>query len=196
MIVHGTRHGSKVLHWLRTLGVAFLFVLVFTLFGYEYLQKPLSFNADNLYCLQFCDDLLHGRDMQGFHVPAAPYLFPDMALLLPCAALTSNLSVAFFLYSALYYGLLLAVLIEIFRGIGLSVHAAFVTAGLSVTFLLASHFDPAYDTHNMLMFHPGNHMGCLLFGLGVIAFVQRALHNGYSWRAAVLFVPVCALSGF
>src|SRR5215471_4839304 len=105
MIVHGTRHWWNVLCWLRTLGVAFLFVLVFTLFGYQYLQKPLSFNADNLYCLQFCDDLLHGCEMQGFHVLAAPYLFPDMALLLPCVAMTSNLSAIFFLYSALYYGL-------------------------------------------------------------------------------------------
>src|SRR5262245_46905033 len=107
MIVHGIRHGLKVLPRLRALGVAFLFVLVLILFGYQYLQNPFSFNSDNLYCLQFCDDLLHGREMQGFHVPAAPYLFPDMALLLPCAALTSNLSAVFFLYSALYYGLLL-----------------------------------------------------------------------------------------
>ncbi|HEY7155091.1 MAG TPA: hypothetical protein VH575_14100, partial [Gemmataceae bacterium] len=196
MIFRATHRGLKALPPRRTIGVACLFLLVFVLFGYQYLQNPFSFNSDNLYCLQFCDDLLHGRDMQGFHVPAAPYLFPDMVLLLPCVALTSNLSAIFFLYSAAYYTLLLGVLRAILRGTGVAGRTAFAAAALGVTFFLAAHFDPAYVTHNILMFHAGNHMGCLLIGLGAVAFVQRALRDGYDWRCAILFVFVCALSGF
>jgi len=141
-------------------------------------------------------DILHGRDMQGWHLPAAPYIFPDMVLVFACSALTSNITAIFVLYQALYYGLLLAVLMAILRGLGFPRRESFIIGGLSVTFLLAAHFEPVYVNRSLPMFHPGNHMGCLLVGLGVIAFILRAVRNGYGWLSAALFAAVCVLSGF
>ena len=136
--------GLLLLSRCRVIGVSLLLALVFSLFIYQFLQDRVSFNSDQLYCIHFCDDLLHGRDVQGFHMPAAPYVFPDMALVLLCSVLTSNLTAVFILYSVLYYSLLLAVLTAICRGLGLSRRDSYVTAALGVAFLLAAHFDPAY----------------------------------------------------
>ncbi|HWG42019.1 MAG TPA: hypothetical protein VN688_04475 [Gemmataceae bacterium] len=180
----------------RVVGVSLLLTLVFTLFCYQFLQDRFSFNSDQLYCIHFCDDLLHGHDVQGFHMPAAPYVFPDMVLVLVCSLLTSNLTAAFILYSLLYYGLLLAVLSAICREVGLSRPDSFVTAGVGVAFLLASHFDPVYSGRGALLCYPGNHMGCLLMGLGAIAFVLRAIRRGYRWWSALLLVGVCVPAGF
>jgi hypothetical protein len=176
------------------LGAAFLLLVVFALFAYQYLQDGTSFNSDQLYCFQFCDDLLHGRDVQGFHLPAAPYLFPDMMLLLACNTLTSNLVVLAFLYGALFYSLLLAVLFALGRGVGLPRGESFVLAALGLTLMLAVHFDPAYTHRREFMFYPGNHMGCLLIGLGMTAFLLRVIRNGYTWLSAGLFLLVATLT--
>lgn len=182
-------------YW-RSVGVGLLLAVVFSLFGYHLLQDPFSFNSDQLYCIHFCDDFWQGRDVQGFHMPGAPYVFPDMALLLLCRMLTSNVAALFLLYSFLYYSLLILVLMMICRCIGLFWNESFAIAGLGVAFLLACHLDPAYHAFGLLLTYPGNHMGCLLIGLAVIAFTLRAMQTGYHWFSAALMVGVCGLSCF
>lgn len=181
---------------LRLSGVALLLAVVFTLFAYHYMQDTTCFNSDHLYCIHFCDDVLHGRDVQGWHLPAAPYLFPDMVLVLGSMALTSNLAAGFTLYQAFYYGLLLIALIAILRNAYFSWRGAFLLGGLGLSFLLAAHLHPAYVNRSLPMFHPGNHMGCLLVGLAVLAYVLFAMRKGFGWFSAALFVAVCTLGGF
>jgi hypothetical protein len=176
--------------------VGLLLIVVFPLFGYHLLQDGVSFNSDQLYCIHFCDDLWQGRDVQGFHMPGAPYVFPDMALLLICRMLTSKIAVQFLLYSFLFYTLLLLVLMAICLRIGLCLDESFSIAGLGVAVLLAYHFDPVYHGFGLLLTYPGNHMGCLLIGLAVIGFTLRAVQTGYHWFSAALMVGVCGSSCF
>ncbi len=177
-------------------GVGLLFVVVLFLFGYHYMQDTTCFNSDHLYCIHFCDDILHGRDMQGWHLPAAPYIFPDMVMVLLSSVLTSNIAAIFVLYGAMYYGFVLVALMAILRALDLPCRESFTLAGLGVIFLLAVHFEPVYVNRSLPMFHPGNHLSVLLMGLGVIAFVLRAMRHGYTWLSAALLVVVCVLSGF
>ncbi|MGH7223448.1 MAG: hypothetical protein ACRELF_09485, partial [Gemmataceae bacterium] len=169
-------------------GAAVLLVLTFALAWYRFFNNPFSFNSDHLYCLHFCDDLLHGRDLRGWHLPAAPYLFPDMLLLCAVRLLTSHVASVFLLYSAASYLLLLLALWTLFRQIGLSRGEAFTTAALGLTLLLAACFHPDYSVRCLLLLHPGNHLGCQLVGLGVAALVLRILQRGCHWLSAALVV--------
>jgi hypothetical protein len=178
------------------LSVGSLLIGAFILYVAFFVSDGKSFSSDHLYCFHFCDDLLQGRDVQGFHLPGAPYLFPDMVVVLGCRALTSDLFSGFILYAVIYYGLLLATLIAVMRRLGISGLESFLIAGLSLSALFATYTHPAYLPCSLFLFHPSNHMGCLLIGLGATAFVLGAVRNGYRWFSAALFVVVCAVSGF
>ncbi len=178
------------------LGIGLLLVLVFLLAWYRFANHDLSFSSDHLYCLHFCDDAIHGRDLRGWHLPAAPYLFPDMVVLSAAAVLTSDVAAVLLLYDAVHYLLLLAVLMILFRWIGMGRREAFTTAALGLTLLLAVCFHPTYVVRNLLLLHPGNHMGCQLVGLAATAFVLRALKRGYHGLSAALLVLVGGLCGF
>lgn len=178
-----------------SLAAALLLVLAFTLAWYRFLNLPLSFNSDQLYCLHFCDDLLNGRDLRGWHLPAAPYLFPDMLLLCALKLLTSHLAGILLLYSAAYYLLLLVVLCVLFLQLGCSRSEAFTAAALGLSLLLAVCCHPDYAVRCLLLLYPGNHMGCLLVGLGVAAFILRTLQIGCHWLSAVLVGLAGGLGG-
>ena len=57
-----------------------------------------------------CDDLLHGRDVTDWHLPGAPYVFPDLIVLLPCQWLAPHLPAAFLAYCFMIHLSLAAVL--------------------------------------------------------------------------------------
>src|SRR5579871_6246887 len=75
-----------------------------------YLADGTAFNSDNLLSTAQCDDLLHGRDVRDWHLPGAPYLFPDLVLLLPCQLLAPTLPIAFLAYCLSLHLLLAATL--------------------------------------------------------------------------------------
>ena len=108
-------------------------------------RKPAAFGSDDLYCLSVCEDLLQGRDLRGWHFTAVPLVFPDLTLLLPCQALSSNLVVVFLAYNVLFYGSLAAALAWVVCLVGLGRREAFLTACTGVLFLLVAHLDPSYD---------------------------------------------------
>jgi hypothetical protein len=178
------------------LGAAVLLVLAFTLAWYRFFNIPSCFNSDQLYCLHFCDDVIHGRDLRGWHLPGAPYLFPDMLFLCTLRLLTSDIAVVFLLYAAMYYLLLLAVLWAVFRQVGLGRGTAFTSAALGLTLLLAACFHPEYADRCLLLMYAGNHMGCQLMGLGMAALVLRMLQRGFHWLLAVLVVLAGGLGAF
>src|SRR5262249_22252707 len=153
----------------------------------------LSFSSDHFYCLHFCDDVIHGRDLHGWHLPAAPYLFPDMVLVGVLELLTSDPGMVFLTYSILYYLVLLAVLVAIFYRMGIPPLQAFTTGALGLTSLFASCFHPDYMIRSLLLFHPGNHMTCQLIGLAATGLALHVLTRGYPWRSAVLLILVCGL---
>src|SRR5579883_1943660 len=182
--------------WVGAVGSGLLLVLVFILAWYHYLCRPGSFSSDHLYCLHFCDDLIHGRDLRGWHLPAAPYLFPDMAILSALALVTSDTATVFLLYSIVQYLLMFAVLWAIFRLINFTRSASFTTASLGLSLLLAACFHPDYEIRSLLLLNPGNHMACHLVGLAATALVLHSLIKGFHWLPAGLLVLVCSLCAF
>jgi hypothetical protein len=195
MMDRSMRSLSGVVNYCCVIGAVLLLAATFALFACNYVQSDTSFNSDHLYCIHFCDDVLHGRDIQGWHLPAAPYLFPDMVLVCVSMSLTSNLAAIFTLYQAFYYGLLLVVLFVVLRNVGLSRQNAFLIGCISLTFLLACHLHPSYVNRSLPMFHPGNHMGCLLVGLAALACILRMMRSGQGWISGALFAVVCTIAG-
>jgi hypothetical protein len=166
---------------------------VFSL-GFAYLHGAYPFNSDNLLCNAFCEDVLNGADLSGWNFPAAPYLFPDMLLLLPCQWLGRDLVAVYFAYDALFYGALLAALYWLARQLGLARRAAFVTAAAALTFLAVTFLRDAYRGVGQLMGHPGNHLGAVLVGVLLLGLFARALRSGGHGRAgAAAFVLACGL---
>jgi hypothetical protein len=159
-------------------------------------RQPTSFNSDDLYCPSVCEDLLQKRDMQGWHFTAVPYVFPDLMLLLPCQALSTNLVVVILLYDFLFYSLLGASLAGVVRLVGLGWREAFLTACTAMLFLLAAHLDPAYISRAGEMYQPGFHVGAILSGVLLMVLVLHSLRSGVSARIAAALLAICPLAVF
>jgi hypothetical protein len=176
--------------------LAGLYLAGLFVFAATWSRQPSSFNSDDLYCLSFAEDLLQGRDMQGWHFTGAPFLLPDLVLLLPCQALSSNLVLVFLAYNLLIYSGLVAALAWLARLVGLGRCEAFWTACTGVLFLLVTHLDPDYGSRSELMYPPGFHVGSILDGILLTALVVHGLRFGVSVRTAVMLLALCSLSVF
>jgi hypothetical protein len=175
---------------LLLLPVAILFAV------HRYLLCGASFNSDNLYCASFCRDVLAGRTLRGWHLPGAPYLFPDIALLLPCQALSDNVVVVFAAYGLAFYGLLAAALAWLGRQAGLGRRPAVAAAGAGTLLLAATLLGEVYYPRAVLASHPGNHLGAILLGLALLGLLAGAVRRGrWGLAPAALLVAGGGLGG-
>ncbi len=159
-------------------------------------RKPAAFGSDDLYCLSVCEDLLQGRDLRGWHFTAVPLVFPDLTLLLPCQALSSNLVVVFLAYNVLFYGSLAAALAWVVCLVGLGRREAFLTACTGVLFLLVAHLDPSYDARAGEMYQPGYHIGAILSGVLLMGLVLHGLRLGVCARTGAALLALGGLAVF
>lgn len=159
-------------------------------------RQPGSFNSDDLYCFSVCEDLLQGRDMQGWHFTAVPYVFPDLLLLFPCQALSSNLVVVILAYDFLFYSLLAAALAWLVRLVGFEWREALLTACTGLLWLLVSHLDPAYSSMAGQLFQPGFHAGAILSGVLLLAIVLQVLRFGLHAGTILVLLALCPLAVF
>jgi hypothetical protein len=182
--------------WAGVAALGALLLLLLAVLASHYFQNPTSFNSDDLYCSGLCEDLLRGRELRGWHLPGAPYTFPDVLLLLPCHALFANVGDAFLAYAFLFYPLLLAALAWVLRQAGLSWRASLAAAAAGVLFLVAGHLRPPGNGRGMLLFRAGNHAGCFLVALLLAGCVLRGLRRGFRWPGGVVTLAAGALGGF
>jgi hypothetical protein len=180
---------------LSLLVAASLLVSLFLL-AYHYDADPAAFNADNLLSSAQCDDLLHGREVTDWHLPGAPYVFPDLLILVPCQALAPTLPVAFLTYCFVIHLSMTAVLFWLGRLSGLGRHSAWCAAGCGVILLVDMHLGGAANWRSLLLVHPGSHVSAILVGLFLLALTVHMLRRGLSWTTAILYVLVAALGGF
>jgi hypothetical protein len=186
--------GAAALVGVASLGA--LLLLAATGAACNYFNDPNGFNSDDLYCSAFCEDVLHGRAMRGWHLPGAPYTFPDVLLLLPCHALFADLGHAFVAYGFLFYLLLLAVLTRVLRGTGLSWRTSLGAAAAGVLFLAAAHLRGPYLGRGLLLFRAGNHAGCFLVGLLLAGSVLHGLRHGFRVPGSAAILLAGSLGGF
>ncbi len=146
------------------------------------------FNSDDLMCSDLCDDLLHGRSLTGWHLPCAPYLFPDLPLFAPCHLLAPNIAIEFLAYCLVFHLCLLAVLAWLGRLSGLGWRKALTAAGCGTVLLAVLHLNKESGDRASLLVHPGSHVGAILVGLFLLALTARALRYGQSWIGALVFV--------
>jgi hypothetical protein len=172
------------------------------LFGCVYLgwQAAFSwqaaFNSDHLLVSGVCDDVLSGRSLSGWHWPGAPYVFPDMLLMLPCRWLLHQLAAEFVAYDALLFLALLAAAAAVGRAAGLGRRQAWAAAAAGLLLLLATYLGPAYCGRVLQICPPGSHLGVLPIGLLLLALAAAALRRGWRPAAAVLFVACGGLGAF
>jgi hypothetical protein len=102
--------GAALARRLAPASAALLLLAALAVLASDYLHWPAGINRDDFLSALQCQDVLDGRGLEGWHLPGAPYLFPDALLLLPCQALTADLGAAFTLYHFLFYLALLACL--------------------------------------------------------------------------------------
>jgi hypothetical protein len=165
------------------------------LLGHRYLSWPSAFNSDDLLCTALVDDVLTGRDIHEWHLPGAPYLFPDMVLLAPCRLAAPNLVVEFLAYHFLFWSLAAGLLAWLGRLVGLPADRAFSAAAAGVALLAAAHLHPAYGRGPGLV-HPGSHVGLLLVGLFLLAATMQALRDGYGIGLAALCLLIGGAGAF
>jgi hypothetical protein len=181
---------------LFTLLVLGLAAMSLVLLVHAYLVSPTAFNSDNLLCSAVCDDLLHGRDVRGWHLPGAPYVFPDLLLLVPCQLLAPNVAIEFLAYCFAFHLCMLAVLAWLGRLTGLDRPQALAAAGCGVILLALTHLDKDAAGRASLLVHPGSHGGAILMGLFLVALTVRSLRFGSSWMANLLFLLLGAAATF
>src|ERR1700744_1434300 len=102
--------------WMSICSAAFpvcltaMLAIAVLLFAKKYSDCSEHFNSDDLTTIAFGDDLLgRGGEMAGWHIPFAPYLFPDLLIHLPVQALISDLALIFLGYALLFNAGLVAV---------------------------------------------------------------------------------------
>lgn len=192
-----TRHCLRAMRsWLGPLLFAGLYLAGLFLFAATLSRQSGAFGSDDLYCFSVCEDLLQGRDMQGWCFTAVPYIFPDLLLLLPCQALSCQLVVVILLYDFLFYSLLLAALAWVVRLLGFTWREGFLTACTGVLLLLIAHLDPAYRSMAGQMYQPGFHVGAILAGLLLMGFVLQALRSGIRTRTVLALLVLCPVAVF
>jgi hypothetical protein len=175
--------------------VSLLLVSLFLLVS-GYLVDATAFNSDNLLSVAQCDDLLHGRDMTDWHLPGAPYVFPDLLLLLPCQLLAPTLPFAFLAYALVLHLALTACLAWLGRLTGLRWGSAIVAAGCGTIFLVCHYLNKVLGDRACLLVHPGSHVGALLVGLFLLALTVHSLRRGSSWSVAVVYLSIGGLGSF
>jgi hypothetical protein len=166
------------------------------LLGHAYLTSPGAFNSDDLLCSDLCDDLLHGRDMTGWHLPGAPYVFPDVVLLAPCHLLAPNIAVEFLAYGLLIHLGLLVGVTWLGRLTGLDWRQALTAAGCGSILLAVTHLNKESGDRAFLLIHPGSHTGALLVGIFLLPLAVRSLRHGPSWSQTTAFLLAGGLGRF
>jgi hypothetical protein len=188
--------GAALLPWLLPGAAVLLLLGALAVLAAQYLHGYGAISADDFLCVSLCQDVLDGRSLDGWHLPGAPYLFPDDLLLLGCQALTADVGLAFTLYLALFYLALLACLAWLGRLAGLPGRRAFLVACAGPLLLIAAHLGEAYRDRARLMGHPGNHAGAILVGVLVLALVLRGLRRGHGLPGAAALVLAVGLGTF
>jgi hypothetical protein len=186
---------AGLFRWLAVAAAWALLGAAILLLMFNFLQDGGSFNSDDLYPSAISEDILHGRDLRGWHLPGAPYPIPDIALLLVCRSLSADPVVVLTIYSCLYYALLGAALAWLARLVGLSRGLALGAGAVGVLFLLAAHLHPDYRGRAMLLSHPGNHMGTILLGLTLLGLVLRGWRSGFGLLTSAAVVVIGSLGG-
>ncbi len=176
--------------------VAALLIVSLFLLVCGYLADTRAFNSDNLLSVAQCDDLLHGRDVTDWHLPGAPYLFPDLLLLMPCQLLAPTLPLAFLAYCFTLHLTLAACLAWLGRLSGLRWRTAIVAAGWGTIFLIAMNLNKTLSDRACLLVHPGSHVAALVVGLFVLALTVHSLRRGRSWRLAAVYVLIAGFGSF
>jgi hypothetical protein len=167
------------------------------LFGYQYCSvSGGAFNSDHLLVSGVCDDIVSGRSLSGWHWPGAPYVFPDMVLMLPCRWLLHHLVAEFLAYDALIFLAVLAAAAAVGRAAGLGRRQAWSAAATGLLLLLAAHLGPDYRDRLFQVGSPGSHLGVLPVGLLLLALAATAVRRGWRPAGAALFVACGGLAAF
>jgi len=174
-----------------------LLLLALLSLGQRYCTSPFAFNSDDLLPIHVGLDVLgRGHELQQYHLPGAPYIFPDLLLVLGCVALGKGLLTIFLIYNILYYGLLLVILTALFRQTGLRLREAFLFAGSGLLLFLVTHLGDRYQWRVALLYRPMNHAGVILAGLFLSLLVVRNLHRRMPWLVVAAFVVAGGLGLF
>ncbi len=178
------------------LAVTLLALAALALLSGRYNGYVTAFNSDDLYLVDFCDDLLAGRDLVGWHLPGAPYLVPDLVLVIPCRLLLPEVWQVFLAYALLYYALVAVALAWLARESGLRWTDAWSAAALGVALLLALHLDPVYGHRMSHLARPGTHLGLVPIGLLLAAFLLRSVRDGFRPLPSLAMLVLAGFTAF
>ncbi len=169
---------------------------VLYLLGCAYIAWPDAFNADHLYPSAVCEDVRLGRSFNQWHFPGAPYVFPDMVLLLPCQLLPGGVAGEFMGYVFALFLSLLAAVAWLGREVGLTWRQALGAAASGVLLLVAAHLDKAYEWRGTHIASPGSHVGIIPVGIALVALAVRLLRRGPRALPVLAFLALGALGAF
>ncbi len=191
-----TRWASRLAGRAAVVLVAALLGLALFLLACAYIGSEGPFDSDNLYPSDLCADLRLGRPLTGWHLPGAPYLFPDVLWLLPCQLLPRGVAGEFLGYCFAQWLCFVAAITWLGREVGLRWRPALLAALAGTLLLSAAHLDEAYRVRAAILVCPGSHVGIIPVGLVMLALAVRMLRRGFGIAPVTAFLVMGGLGGF
>lgn len=156
-------------------------------------------NSDFLYLPAFLRDLFARDVAMHWHLPPAPYFFPDLLLFFPGWLLSKSVGMQFAVYSVVYGAALLALMsLTLSLCVERRSPTTWLTASCAVWGLVVLCLMPKSSTGLAVqILGPTFHSGALLAGLGIVGFIQAqspSFSFSRSTRARVTYVVLAAVS--
>ncbi|MCY1720375.1 hypothetical protein OU798_08480 [Prolixibacteraceae bacterium Z1-6] len=158
--------------WLINLILPFF---VFGVFKDSFLR--IYYNSDTLYLASVYKDVfVDGTGFQGWNLNGAPNFFPDMLMYFVIRFFTGDFRIAYIIFSAVQYNLLVFLLGSLFRGINSKVSLNYITLFnlLFPVYLLATILHGSFQ-YTFDVFSQSYHNGCFINSLLAINFFFRYL---------------------
>ncbi|MEW6265815.1 MAG: hypothetical protein AB1641_22305 [Thermodesulfobacteriota bacterium] len=175
--------------------IGLFLMVILGLLAWRHLASLLTtLNADDFYLPALYKDLLTERyDLTNWHLPPAPYFFPDLPVFFILNSLLPDLGYAFSLYgllSVLAYSCLFFYLARRISGEG---YVSFLVI-VSLVILLLALSIPGHLLGKFTL-HPSLHSSAFLVGLTLTAITLNALERGgYSRRETLAFFVLAFLT--
>ena len=157
------------------------FLLPFLVFGvFKDVYYRIYFNSDTLYLASIYKDVfIDGTGFKGWNLNGAPNFFPDMLIYFTIRSFTGDFRLAYVIFSAVQYNLLVFLLGSLFRSINSEVNRNYITFFnlLFPVYLLATIMHGSFQ-YTFNVFSQSYHNGCFINSLIALNFFLRYLTRG------------------
>ena len=152
-------------------------------------------NADTLYAAAIYQDLFVDHyPIRDWSLTAAPYFFPDMAIMFLCLWVTPEIGFAYVLSSLVFLLLISLAFVDMARQLVRKPSAAWILGFAGGAILATVFLDPLYGLLAKPVYSPTAHTGAFVIGVALLAIALRAARRGYSRVSWIAYLALSTLT--